>query len=499
MEELSGELKALHQTVVFSTLAVSISEKPTTPVAVASHSFPTAFVHSLHLVWVGAQAALVGLGAALPFLVLAALLGYGGLLIARRARRLRGGRGKWSVSSLQSGRVTTGCLQERPSERRAKARSAVMPAICLSVRVPICLLEVWLTSSSRSEVDMTIFKSRAITFVAALLALLVVSAGCGSGHPASGGQTPTTPATTAPPSASPVVSSSGSSSATAQPSLPAAPADFKAASITFVSSDEAFCLGTAPGRGTLVVRTLNRGRTWVLLAAPKVSLGRPGTGSARIVWGTRFASPSHGFIFGHGLWETIDGGRHWTLDAEPSGSILSLATIDGQVLALTAKGTAQSNLGPYLLLRRALSGGSWSTLATLPPVNLVDPTDLISTQAGTAALLDGRSVLLTTNGGLTVVRRATPGMPRYFGASSVAATSAQGLALLCVGPGFAGGAEKLLYKIPTAACTGARPVPRTARATPKPLPAGATWSLPPPAARAGSTARPTAAGPGRRC
>lgn len=118
------------------------------------------------------------------------------------------------------------------------------------------------------------------------------------------------------------------------------------------------------------------------------------------------------------------------------------------MLALTAKGTAQSNLGPYLLLRRALSGGSWSTLATLPPVNLVDPTDLISTQAGTAALLDGRSVLLTTNGGLTVVRRATPGMPRYFGASSVAATSAQGLALLCVGPGFAGGAEKLLYTNP---------------------------------------------------
>ena len=295
---------------------------------------------------------------------------------------------------------------------------------------------------------MSLLRSHAFIFVAALLFLIVISAGCGAGHPASGGQTPTTAATTTPPSASPLVTSPGSPSASAQPSLPAAPAHFKATSITFVSSDEAFCLGTAPGHGTLLVRTLDRGWTWVSLAAPKVSLGRPGTSGVRTVWGTRFASPSHGFVFGHGLWETSDGGRHWALDSQPSGSILSLATIDGQVLALVGKGTAQGNLGPYMLLRRPLAGGSWGTLATLPPVNLVDPTDLISTQAGTAAVLDSRSVLLTTNGGLTVARRATPGTPQYFGAGSVAVTSPEGLALLCVGPGFAGGAEKLLYTSP---------------------------------------------------
>ena len=91
VEELTGELKALRETVVFSTLTVTVSEKPTTVVAVASRSFPAAFVHSLRLIGVGAQAALVALGAALPFVALAGLLGYGALLIARRARRARGG------------------------------------------------------------------------------------------------------------------------------------------------------------------------------------------------------------------------------------------------------------------------------------------------------------------------------------------------------------------------------------------------------------------------
>ena len=91
VEELTGELKALRETVVFSTLTVTVSEKPTTAVAVASRSFPAAFVHSLRLIGVGAQAALVALGAALPFVALAGLLGYGALLIARRARRARGG------------------------------------------------------------------------------------------------------------------------------------------------------------------------------------------------------------------------------------------------------------------------------------------------------------------------------------------------------------------------------------------------------------------------
>ena len=45
------------------------------------------------------------------------------------------------------------------------------------------------------------------------------------------------------------------------------------------------------------------------------------------MWGIRFATPEHGFVFGDGLWETTDGGQHWISAAYPRGSILSLALV----------------------------------------------------------------------------------------------------------------------------------------------------------------------------
>ena len=72
----------------------------------------------------------------------------------------------------------------------------------------------------------------------------------------------------------------------------------------------------------LSVAVITAVTSWVRLPAPAVAVGSPAAGTASSVWGTRFASPSHGFVFGHGLWETTDGGGHWTLDSTPSGSIL---------------------------------------------------------------------------------------------------------------------------------------------------------------------------------
>ena len=230
----------------------------------------------------------------------------------------------------------------------------------------------------------------------------------------------------------------------AQRSGGSVPADFKVASVTFVSEDESFVLGTAPGYGTLLLRSLDRGRSWVRVAAFPVPLGRPGSSSAA-VWGIRFASPAHGFVFGDGLWETSDGGQHWSRDSQPSGSILSLATIDGQVLALTAKGSAQAGLHSGRLLRRSLAGGSWSVLSSVQTLSLLDPTDLISTQAGSAAVLDGRTLLLTSDGGLHLIRRAMPVVKQPFRPASVAVTSANALALLYVGQGYTGHTDKQVY------------------------------------------------------
>jgi hypothetical protein len=88
VEQLTGELKALRQTVVYATLTVAISEQPLA--AVAHHntsSFPSAFLRSLRLIGSGAQASFVGLGAAAPFVVLAALVGVAASLLVRRRRR----------------------------------------------------------------------------------------------------------------------------------------------------------------------------------------------------------------------------------------------------------------------------------------------------------------------------------------------------------------------------------------------------------------------------
>jgi hypothetical protein len=66
-----------------------------------------------------------------------------------------------------------------------------------------------------------------------------------------------------------------------------------------VSPDEAFVLGTAPCADapcTSIARTLNRGASWTARPAPAVPVGAPG--QAGVVWGIRFATPEHGFVFG---------------------------------------------------------------------------------------------------------------------------------------------------------------------------------------------------------
>ncbi len=242
----------------------------------------------------------------------------------------------------------------------------------------------------------------------------------------------------------------GSVRATGSPRTGPVPAGFAATSVTFVSPSEAFVLGTAPcvhRPCTSIVRTLNRGRTWRGLPAPVTPLTYAFSGRAG-VWGIRFGTPSHGFVFGRGLWETRNGGENWIRDSWPHGSIISLAVIDGQVLALADRcRTAGNGCGPHaILLRRPLGGGRWVTAARVPSPALAYQTEAIATRATVAAVLAGNRVLVTGNGGLTVRSRATPcTSPRPGFATSVAVTSTHGLALLCTGQGFTGHTIKRVY------------------------------------------------------
>jgi hypothetical protein len=287
----------------------------------------------------------------------------------------------------------------------------------------------------------------------AVTAVLLGVAGCGT-VPGPGGSASPAGSTTARSGSSSPAPAPGSASATTgspgglAPGGPV-PAGFAATSVTFVSPDEAFVLGTAPcahAPCTSIVRTLDRGASWVGLPAPVEPVGEPGLASVPSVWGIRFANPGHGFVFGDGLWETTDGGVRWIRDAEPGNSVLSLAIVADQVLALTARCTADVGCQQRgTLMRRALSGGPWTTVASGTVVaNLTDPDDIIDTQAGIAAVIVGYDVLTTRDGGLSFTTAKVP-CPSLWGASSVAVTSATGLAMLCTGEGYTGHTIKRVY------------------------------------------------------
>ena len=295
------------------------------------------------------------------------------------------------------------------------------------------------------------------SFATACGALLIVAlaAGCETAQAPSSARSPARSA-----ASSPSVSAQASRppatvppSGGTQPPGGAVPARFKAASVTFVSAREAFAVGTAPCEHapcTSIARTLDRGVSWRGFPAPAVPLGDPYAGAGPAVWGIRFATPEHGFVFGNGLWVTTSGGEHWSAVAYPGGAIVSLEIIDGQVLAVTAR-HGPNGLTGWTLSRRALGGGPWARITALagnPAYGSASGYGGIATQAGVAAVPDGSSVLVTTDGGLTVTRHATPcpaaGDPFPL-VTSVAVEAPHGLALLCTGQGYTGHTDKTVY------------------------------------------------------
>ena len=298
----------------------------------------------------------------------------------------------------------------------------------------------------------------------ALLAAVALTA-CGAASSGSGGEaaagSPTAsssgPATSGGAGSAPASAGTGAASAAAAapttsattstvtvPSGGPVPLGFAATSVTFVSPQEAFVLGTAPcakAPCTSILRTLNRGASWRGLPAPVVPLATLSEATGPAVWGIRFANPSDGFVFGNGLWETTDGGERWSPAISPGSSIESLEVIDDQVLAITGGcvpggGCAQQGT----LSRRPLAGGAWHVVAP------VSGRGAIATQARVAAVLDGDGVIVTANGGVSAVTQAGPcGTAGLYPAVSLVVTGPTGLAVLCAGNGAAGSVDKTVF------------------------------------------------------
>jgi photosystem II stability/assembly factor-like uncharacterized protein len=160
---------------------------------------------------------------------------------------------------------------------------------------------------------------------------------------ASAGSTvaPTSPvgspsAPTASPSASP-------SAPSASPSAAPAPTGFEPVSVTFISADAGWVLGSVPcgsARCAAIERTIDGGRTWVPAPAPKADvvsgIGLQ-TGVTSGIARLRFATVNDGWAFGPDLWATHDGGTTWarvSVPGLPTASVMvALETANGSVHA----------------------------------------------------------------------------------------------------------------------------------------------------------------------
>ena len=212
----------------------------------------------------------------------------------------------------------------------------------------------------------------------------LVGAGCGAAaHPAAVTNANTTTST----STLTTTSSTGAVSSTSVPKrkpvgrvVPAGgpvPVGFSPVSLSAVSSNEYWVLGTAPCHNpicTSLLRTTNGGSTFVGLPAPTspIANGAAQGAAANGINTIRFADQFDGYAFatggGGGLWDTHDGGAHW---AQPSfmvgHELLGFGTGSGYAFALV--GSCNGNGCAEVVLERSPVGTDiWSSLPVpFPP------------------------------------------------------------------------------------------------------------------------------------
>lgn len=197
------------------------------------------------------------------------------------------------------------------------------------------------------------------------------------------------------------------------------PSRTRATSISFVSPATGFVLGTAPCAHkpcSVILRTRDRGVSWVGLAAPRESVSTViGTG----LWGLRFAAI------------IID------LEAVRDRELVALA---GSCPAM-GNGCRNSHESLYY---RPLSGGAWSRAISL---GMLDASASIAVHGADVWVLAGTRLLLSSDGGQSFRTISQPCTNRGASPGATSVTDDGDHAyLLCVGEPGAGSAPKYVYR-----------------------------------------------------
>jgi photosystem II stability/assembly factor-like uncharacterized protein len=243
----------------------------------------------------------------------------------------------------------------------------------------------------------------------------------------------------------------------------AVPASFKANSVTWVSAQRGWVLGTARcGKSTCsdVIGTSNGGRTWRLFGTVKAPLAIMGKGTHGVTT-VRFATPTVGWIFGVGrfLFRTSDGGKTWVRVPVPGGAtqVLDLAASATQTYAITSVCTLGKALCPKPLgfWRIATRGSTWTRVPLNLPKNF---TAGVSVLGKTVYVVDqqlefgGPDKLYASTDGVHFAPRPAPcDHAKDIALIQAVPMSATHVALLCDGdPGF----SKAVKTVYTSANTG---------------------------------------------